>query len=161
MPSPDTLRRLGRARDLLGERLGEPVTLADAAAEAGLSPWHFLRTFRAAFGETPHAFLTRLRLARARHLLATTDRSVTDVCLDVGFSSLGSFSHLFTRTVGVSPSAYRRRLRRSVAVPGTLPWLLVPFCFAVRLGGPSPKVSAAPQDPSSHPRPPAGILLSR
>jgi AraC-like DNA-binding protein len=154
------LRRLGRARDLLRDRLGEPVTLADADAAAGLSPWHFLRTFRAAFGETPHAFLTRLRLARARHLLATADRSVTAVCLDVGFSSLGSFSHLFTRTVGVSPSAYRR-LRRSVTVPGTLPWLLVPFCFAVRLGGASPNISAAPQDPRNLPRSPAGILPSR
>src|SRR5262249_811967 len=110
---------------------------------------------------TPHAFLTRLRLARARHLLATTNRSVTDVCLDVGFSSLGSFSHLFSRTVGVSPSAYRRRLRPWVTVPGTLPRLLVPYCFAVRLGGASPNISAAPQDPRSNPHPTPGILLSR
>jgi AraC-like DNA-binding protein len=111
------------------------VTLADAAAAAHLSPWHFLRLFREAFGETPHQFLTRLRIERARYLLTVTRRSVTDVCLDVGFSSLGSFSTLFSRRVGLSPAAFRRQVRCWTTVPGTAPWQFIPTCFAFMVGG--------------------------
>jgi AraC-like DNA-binding protein len=136
MPTPTrTLVRLCRARDLLRDCLAEPVTLADCAAEAGLSPWHLLRAFRDAFGETPREFLTRLRIERARHLLTVTGRSVTDVCLDVGFSSLGTFSTLFKRHVGDSPAQFRRRVRGWVAVPGAVPWAFIPACFARRFGG--------------------------
>src|SRR5262249_27858422 len=110
-------------------------TLADAAAEAYLSPFHFLRLFRQAFGETPHEFLTRVRLERAQLLLSTSRRPVTEVCLDVGFSSLGSFSTLFSRRVGVSPSVFRRRARSWVSVPAAAPWLFVPTCFAFMFGG--------------------------
>jgi AraC-like DNA-binding protein len=136
MPTPPrTLVRLCRARDLLRDCLAEPVTLADCAAEAELSPWHLLRAFRETFGETPREFLTRLRIERAKHLLTVTGRSVTDVCLDVGFSSLGTFSTLFKRHVGHSPAEYRRRVRGWVAVPGAYPWAFIPFCFAHRFGG--------------------------
>src|SRR5258708_2118027 len=92
-----SLVRICRARDLIREYYAEPVSLGDCALEAGLSPWHLLRTFRATFGETPKEYGTRLRLERARHLLTVTNRSVTEVCLDVGFSSLGTFSVLFKR----------------------------------------------------------------
>jgi AraC-like DNA-binding protein len=128
------LVRLCRARDLIREYYDDSVTLDDCAAEAGLSPWHLLRSFRAAFGETPKEFLTRLRLERAKHLLTVTDRSVTEVCLDVGFSSLGTFSTLFKGHFGCSPKEYRRRVRCWVTMPGYAPWALVPSCFALRFG---------------------------
>jgi AraC-like DNA-binding protein len=132
---PASLAGLCRARDLIRAYQDGPVTLADCAAEAGLSPWHLLRSFRAAFGETPKAFLTRLRLERAEHLLTVTDRSVTEVCLDVGFTSLGTFSALFKRHVGCPPSEYRRRVRRWVTMPGYPPWVIIPACFVARFGG--------------------------
>jgi AraC-like DNA-binding protein len=124
------LIRVCLARDLIRDCFAEPITLDDCATEAGLSPWHLLRAFRAAFGETPKEYLTRLRLERARHLLTVTARSVTEVCLDVGFSSLGTFSVLFKRHVGCSPKEFRRQVRGWVTVPGIAPWVYVPFCFA-------------------------------
>src|SRR5262245_25550351 len=127
-----SLIRLCRARDLVRDGFAEPISLADCAAEAGLSPWHLLRAFRAAFGETPQNFRTRLRLERARDLLTVTGRSVTEVCLDVGFSSLGTFTTLFTRAVGYPPSEYRRRVRAWVTSPGFRPWAMIPACFARR-----------------------------
>jgi len=96
------------------------VTVRDAAAAAAMSPFHFIRRFQALFGDTPHAFRTRARIERAKRLLALTERPVTTVCLDVGFSSLGSFSTLFRQRVGVSPSAYRARVRAHVS-PSTFP----------------------------------------
>jgi AraC-like DNA-binding protein len=96
------------------------VSIDSAAREASLSSFHFIRRFEAVFGETPHQFRTRERLAAARRLLAR-GHSVTDVCLDVGFSSLGSFSALFARRIGISPAAYQRSLRRSVYVPDWTP----------------------------------------
>jgi AraC-like DNA-binding protein len=130
-----SLRRLCCARDLIRDCYAESVSLEDCALEAGLSPWHCLRSFRAAFGETPKEFHTRLRLEHAKHLLTVTDRSVTEVCLDVGFSSLGTFSVLFKRHVGLSPKDFRRRIRRWVTVPGYSPWVYIPSCFASRFGG--------------------------
>ena len=86
----DVFRRLCRARDLVHERSGEPLTVAQLARSAGVSRYHFLRLFRDAFGATPHQYLMRVRLERARKLLAADAASVTDVCMEVGFSSLGS-----------------------------------------------------------------------
>jgi transcriptional regulator GlxA family with amidase domain len=123
------LHKLCRIRDLLRDCLDEPLSLDDLSMEARLSPWHLLRAFRQAFGETPHDFLTRLRLERAQHLLTVSGRSVTEICFDVGFTSLGSFSSLFRRKVGLSPAAFRRRVRAWVTVPGRYPWAFVPFCF--------------------------------
>lgn len=100
-------RRVLRGRDFLLARPAEAVALGDVARAAWLSPYHFHRAFRRAFGCTPHEYLTRHRIDRARRLLRETDRSVTDVCLDVGFESLGSFSSLFRRHMGVSPRAFR------------------------------------------------------
>jgi AraC-like DNA-binding protein len=112
--------KLSRGREVLAEVGSRNISVRDAAREAGLSPFHFIRRFEAVFGETPHQFRTRERLAAAQRLLAR-GRSVTDVCLDVGFSSLGSFSALFTRKIGISPAAYRRSLRCSVYVPDWIP----------------------------------------
>lgn len=127
----DVFRRLCRARDMLHEVRERHVSIEDVAREVGISPFHFIRQFESVFGLTPHQFRIRSRLDRARHLLAKGQHSVTDACMEVGFSSLGSFSDLFTRRVGATPSAYRRRLRALVRVPGTLPHELVPGCFSL------------------------------
>jgi transcriptional regulator GlxA family with amidase domain len=132
---PDaSIVRLCRARDLIRDFADGPVSLDECAEEAGLSPWHLLRAFRAAFGETPKEFHTRLRLDRAKRLLTTTSRSVTEVCFDVGFQSLGTFSTLFRKRIGYSPNEYRRAVRGYVVVPGKYPWAMIPYCFAHRFG---------------------------
>jgi AraC-like DNA-binding protein len=124
--------------------LAEELNLADLSLEADLSTWHFLRAFREAFGETPHEYLTRLRIERAKDLLTVSSRYVTDVCFDVGFTSLGSFSTLFRRQVGLPPSAFRRRIRPWVTVPGRHPWLFVPHCFQHYFGPITSPVAIVP-----------------
>jgi AraC-like DNA-binding protein len=117
----ESFGRLCRARDLLSEVQERPLSIHDVAREVEISPFHFIRQFDAVFGETPHQFRMRARLDLAKHLLALGQHSVTDVCMAVGFSSLGSFSALFRRDVGTTPSAYRRRMRAMVQVtPGCL-----------------------------------------
>jgi transcriptional regulator GlxA family with amidase domain len=100
----DALRRLAHARDLL---VHDDAPVSQVARSAGISPFHFIRQFDALFGETPHQFRTRARLDRAKQLLRT-GASVTETCMELGFSSVGSFSGLFARRVGVTPSAFRR-----------------------------------------------------
>src|ERR1700741_3250145 len=100
-------RHLLRAKDLADARYFEHLDVDDLAQAAGLSRAHFSREFRRAFGESPHAYLLTRRLERAATLLRTTDRSVTEICLSVGLQSLGSFTTSFTRTFGMSPTAYR------------------------------------------------------
>ncbi|MGK3961421.1 helix-turn-helix transcriptional regulator [Sorangium sp. So ce118] len=127
----DALRNLCRARDLLSEVHESRLSIEDVAREAAISPYHFIRQFEAVFGVTPHQYRIRRRLDLAKQLLAAGQHSVTDVCMEVGFSSLGSFSALFAQRIGVPPSAYRRRLRAMVQVPGRLPWELIPGCFSL------------------------------
>jgi AraC-like DNA-binding protein len=103
----DLNRRLLRARDAMDRAYAEPLDVPAVAAVAHVSPAHFIRTFRAVFGETPHRYLQRRRVERSMFLLRETDRSVTDICLDVGFTSLGTFSRTFRDIVGEAPSAYR------------------------------------------------------
>jgi AraC-like DNA-binding protein len=126
------LQQLCRARDLLAEVQSSDISVREAAVEAGMSSFHFIRTFSTMFGETPHQFRTRERLNAAQRLLAR-GQSVTDVCLEVGFSSLGSFSTLFRREIGMSPAAYQRSLRCSVYVPDWRPH--PPNCL-LWMGGP-------------------------
>jgi len=102
-------RRIHLARDFVIASYNQPITLNDIAAVAGLSPNHLLRTFRQAFGQTPHQFVIEQRLRHAQRMLLLTDQPVTDICLAVGFESLGSFSWLFKRKFGCSPQAFRRR----------------------------------------------------
>jgi AraC-like DNA-binding protein len=96
----------------------KPLTVAALARRARMSRFHFIRTFRASTGLTPHQYVRERRLARARHLLSTTAMPVTEVCQAVGFTSLGSFSTLFRRSTGQSPVAYRASERRPVYIPG-------------------------------------------
>jgi AraC-like DNA-binding protein len=131
-PNRRAVLQLCRARDLLADVRSANVSISDAAREAGLSSFHFIRRFEAVFGETPHQFRTRERLTAAQRLLAR-GHSVTDVCLDVGFSSLGSFSALFARRIGISPARYQRSVRRSVYIPDWTPH--PPNCL-LWMGGP-------------------------
>jgi AraC-like DNA-binding protein len=126
------LLRLCRARDLLADVRSPDVSIGAAAREASLSSCHFIRSFAAVFGETPHQFRTRERLTAAQRLLAR-GHSVTDVCLEVGFHSLGSFSTLFARKVGLSPLRYQRSLRSCVFVPD---WTPHPPSCLLWMGGP-------------------------
>ncbi len=105
----DSNRRLLRARDAMDRAYAQPLDIPSLARIAHVSEAHFIRTFRATFGETPHRYLQRRRVERAMSMLCETDRSVTDVCFDVGFTSLGTFSRTFRAIVGETPSAYRRR----------------------------------------------------
>ena len=116
-----------RARDAMDRTYAEPLDVPTLAGIAHVSQAHFIRTFRTTFGETPHRYLQRRRVERAMYLLRTTERNVTEVCLDVGFTSLGTFSRSFRDIVGETPTAYRERG----------PIVAVPNCFAMAWTRPS------------------------
>ena len=122
-------RRLLRVRDLMDRAYAGPLDLAALARSAHLSESHFSRSFAEAFGVTPHRYLLTTRLERAKALLRDTDLSVTEVCLRVGFTSLGSFSTQFRRFVGESPSAYRTHRHDDLA--------RIPSCLVRRRTRPS------------------------
>jgi len=124
----DRNRRMLRARDAMDRDFALPLDIATLARIAIVSESHFIRTFRDTFGETPHRYLQRRRVERAMFLLRETDRPVTDVCLDVGFTSLGTFGRTFRAIVGVAPTTYRREGADLRGVPG---------CFAMRWTTPS------------------------
>jgi AraC-like DNA-binding protein len=107
-----------RARDLADREHPRPLTLADLAAAAGVSRYHLVRRFAAAYGLTPGRYLTARRLERASALLRTTDMPVAEVCHEVGFASLGSFGRAFRAAFGASPRDHRRSADRRTAVPG-------------------------------------------
>ncbi|MFF1276072.1 helix-turn-helix domain-containing protein [Streptomyces marokkonensis] len=117
----ETNRRMLRARDVMDRDYAQPLDVPALARVAHVSPAHFTRTFRATFGETPHRYLQRRRVERAMFLLRETDRSVTDISFEVGFSSPGTFSRTFRDIVGRSPRTYRNE---AVAVG-------VPTCFTM------------------------------
>ena len=123
----DLNRRLLRARDAMDRAYAESLDVRSVAAIAHISEAHFSRRFRAVFGETPHRYLQRRRVERSMFLLRETDRSITDICLDVGFGSLGTFSRTFREIVGETPSAYRAGNGPMVApncfqLAATRPW---------------------------------------
>jgi AraC-like DNA-binding protein len=103
----DLNRRLLRARDAMDRAYAEPLDVSAVAAVAHISEAHFSRSFRAAFGETPHRYLQRRRVERSMFLLRETDRSITNICFDVGFMSLGTFSRTFREIIGETPTSYR------------------------------------------------------
>lgn len=123
-------RHLLRARDLADAQYAEAIGVADMARAAGLSRAHFSREFRRAFGETPHGYLLTRRLERAAALLRMTDRSVLDICLLVGLQSVGSFTSSFTRTYGMSPTAFR------ASSPPASSYARVPTCVVRAYGRP-------------------------
>jgi AraC-like DNA-binding protein len=123
-------RHLLRAKDLVDARYREPLDVPALARAAHLSPAHFSREFRRAFGETPHRYLLTRRLERAAALLRNTDHSVADICLTVGLQSLGSFTTSFGRTFGLSPTAYR------AAQPPASTRVRIPTCVLQAYGRP-------------------------
>jgi AraC-like DNA-binding protein len=127
------LAYLRRARDLMDREYARPLEVAELARAALMSTAHFSRQFRAAYGETPYAYLLTRRIERAKALLRRGDLSVTEVCMAVGCSSLGSFSARFTELVGQTPTAYRKRDHAALAS--------VPGCVAKDLTRPSRKPS--------------------
>jgi len=116
----DLLPHLRRARDHIDRHYQQPLDLAGLAAVAGVSKFHFARCFEATYGETPIRYLTRRRIERAQDLLRVANLTVTEICMVVGFASLGSFSSRFTQLVGESPAAYRDRwaARGGPHIPG-------------------------------------------
>jgi AraC-like DNA-binding protein len=123
------LVHLRRARDHIDRHFAEPLDVDGIAAVAGVSKYHFIRCFRMTYGETPMRYLTRRRLERAQDLLRTANLTVTEICMVVGFSSLGSFSAKFSELVGESPTAYRNRYARA-GVPH------IPGCYLFMRGIP-------------------------
>jgi AraC-like DNA-binding protein len=116
-------RHLLRAKDFADARYSDPLTVADLAHAAGLSPAHFSREFRRTFGESPHQYLMTRRLERAAALLRNTDRTVTEICFAVGLTSLGSFTTSFRRVYDVAPLAYRATFppaQRHIRIPGSV-----------------------------------------
>jgi AraC-like DNA-binding protein len=125
------LAHLRRARDLMDREYARPLDVAALARTALMSPGHFSRQFRATYGETPYAYLMTRRIERAKALLRRGDLSVTEVCMEVGCTSLGSFSARFTELVGETPTAYRARDHSGLAS--------VPGCIAKDLTRPAPR----------------------
>lgn len=137
-------RHLLRAKDLMDARYREPLDVAALARAARLSPAHFAREFRRTFGETPHQYLLTRRLERAASLLRGTDRSVAEICLDVGLRSIGSFTTSFGRAYGMSPTAYRE------AHPPARTRARIPTCVAQAYA--RPKSSSFREDGAAAPR---------
>lgn len=123
----DTNRRMLRARDAMDRTYASPLDIPSLAKIAFVSEAHFIRTFRDTFGETPHRYLQRRRVERSMFLLRETERTITDICYEVGFNSLGTFSRTFREIVGESPTAFRRH---AVAQA-------VPACFVMKWTRPS------------------------
>ena len=126
----DVLIRLCQARDLLRETENW-ISVPRVAREVGMSPYHFIRLFKSVFGETPKQCQLDARLEKAKHLLLMTDSSITNICLDEGFTSMGTLSYVFARRVGLAPRGYRKMVRSMVSSPGEVPSQLIPGCFSL------------------------------
>src|SRR5882762_8580998 len=124
--APEVLERLDRARKFIDLCYDLPLDLKEISSHACFSRYHFLRLFRQAFNKTPHQYLIERRIERAKELLSANDLRVTDVCFEVGFQSLGSFSSLFHKSVGHPPVTYREKSRQTQAAKRQ-----IPGCFLV------------------------------
>jgi len=136
-------RDLLRAKDLVDARYFEPLGVEDLARAAGFSRAHFSREFRRTFGESPHSYLLTRRLERAAALLRNSDRSVARICVDVGLESVGSFTTSFTRTYGVSPTAYRGLFPRAAN------YAQIPTCLLRAHGRPRNRTFREDRRPAS------------
>ena len=141
----DVNRRLLRARDLMDRSYAEPLDVPSLARVAHVSPAHFSRTFKQTFGETPHRYLQRRRVERAMYLLRESTSSVTEICVLVGFTSLGTFSTTFRAVVGCPPSEYRERTAPHPPY--------VPGCFSRSWTRPSGAKTAVSEKPAAPDRP--------
>jgi AraC-like DNA-binding protein len=126
--APETLERLDRARKFIDLCYDLPLDLEEISSHACFSRYHFLRLFRQAFNKTPHQYLVERRIERAKELLTGNDLRVTDVCFEVGFQSLGSFSSLFHKSVGHPPITYREKSRETQAAKRKVPGCFLVMC---------------------------------
>ena len=127
--APEVFERLNRAKQFMDQSYDLPLDLQQISSHACLSRYHFLRLFRQAFNKTPHQYLVERRIEKAKELLSSDELRVTDVCFEVGFQSLGSFSTLFHKSVGHAPITYREKSRETKAAKRQ-----VPGCFLVMYG---------------------------
>jgi AraC-like DNA-binding protein len=130
----DIYMRLSRARRLIDSSFDSPLNLDAISSEACFSRYHFIRLFKRVFNQTPHQYLVEKRIERAKELLASSRLSVTDVCFEVGFQSLGSFSTLFHKRVGASPIIYRTNLSELNREGARQNPCWIPFCFEAMYG---------------------------
>lgn len=143
-------RHLLRAKDVMDVRYAEPLDVPGLASAAGLSQAHFSRLFKQTYGESPHGYLLTRRLERAAALLRNTDHAVADICMEVGLSSVGSFTTSFKRMFGHTPAAYR------AAFPPAAVWVTVPACMVRAYGRPKRRTfrEDSPEPPSVASQPP-------
>ncbi|WP_108124797.1 helix-turn-helix domain-containing protein [Saccharospirillum mangrovi] len=130
------LIKLADAKSMLAQMAESSLSVEQVADAIGMSPYYFIRLFKTVFGVTPNQYQIQERLKVAKQRLMETDHSVTDICLDVGYSSLGTFSDLFARRFGMTPTEYRQTYRPLVKASGEVPKQWVPSCFALMCGQP-------------------------
>lgn len=128
-------KKICSGRDYLQEHYTDSFSLTNVAKYSCMSQYHFSRTFTKVFGESPNTFVARLRIEKAKKMLITEDFSISEICEKVGYSSVGSFSTLFSEKVGISPSQYRRQLQSLSNEPHRFPMQSIPLCFAQNLFG--------------------------
>jgi AraC-like DNA-binding protein len=126
---PDIYKRIIRAKEFIDDCCCEAIDIDRIAKEAYFSPYHFIRVFKQIYKKTPHQYLTTRRIDKAKELLSHPEANVTDVCFEIGFESLGSFSTLFNRYVGQSPAKYRLDRARKIYLSVNFPEKLIPSCF--------------------------------
>ena len=122
-------KRLASARDYIADNYHNAFNLAETANSSFMSPFHFSRAFKETYGETPNEYAIRLRIQKAKKMLITENYSVSEVCERVGYMSLGSFSSLFLKQVGLPPSSYRRKLWQLSSEPFRYPSQVIPACY--------------------------------
>jgi AraC-like DNA-binding protein len=127
-------KRIVSAKIFIDRHYEQPIDLMQIAAEACISPYHFLRLFKKTYHCTPHRYLTRKRLGKAKLLLADQNLSIADICSMIGFESAGSFSLLFRKYNGLNPAAYREQVQRKIMLALDQPSSLVPHCFISTFG---------------------------
>jgi AraC-like DNA-binding protein len=128
-------RKICLGRDFLTERYSGSFNLTEAAKYSCMSQYHFSRVFTKTFGESPYEYIVRLRIEKAKNMLITENFSVSEICEEIGYSSIGSFSFLFRKKVGMSPTQYRRRLWSLSSEPLSFPMQSIPLCYAYHLFG--------------------------
>ena len=130
MTANNKFKRLSSGRDYIANNYQESFSLIDVANNSFMSPFHFSRIFKENYGETPNEFLIRLRIEKAKQMLITENYSVSEICERVGYMSLGSFSSLFLKHVGMPPTSYRRTLWKLSSEPFRYPSQAIPACYA-------------------------------
>ena len=136
--APETYRKIIAAKWYMDENFHEPIDLDRLSREACLSRYHFHRLFTRIYRRTPHQYLTQQRLRQARQWLANKEPSISDICNNVGFESIGSFSSLFKKEIGFAPQFYRNRALQKKHLARQQPRSFIPQCFASQYAGPHP-----------------------